>query len=584
MAKEDTTVISDELSRIQTRPSIISIEGIPGSRKSEILSALKTRYEGSLDIVVLTEPLQYNTPTSSLDDALLEGYLKNPELYGLTFQIAYFLAMSKLIGNSIINNMDKRVIVCERSLLTARHVYFPLLQDHLPTIHQEVYKSLFEDGGVRHVMPDEVILLDSREDKCPEYVNKYKDTEGNRFLTKEYMEKCRSLLTQPGIWDNSILHKIDADPGDIDTTVSKITEIVERIEGVEIEMLPRGPEYPCVISIEGNVGAGKSSLLRSIKNRLHLENRQDIIILEEPVNEWVRITNGAKNILQCLYETPNLYAFAFQTLVAVTTMKAAFKAANENPGVKVILCERSLLSSRGVFAEALKDDGAMNEMESKVYDELFHEGSIEWMYPKKIVYLKTSPESCLGRIGIRGRMEEKDIDIDWLWKYQGYHEKALPKEKGRQLLIIEGDTTSTAERESWVGKVLELCQETLEISQGKSTREEQIQDDKSSEKKKGSMLIKVRYESQIWLVGTEGDSFQQIKEKIIQSCPDINAVDIKLSWKRVKGGSYITITTEEEFKETLNVMNTQGRPVARFIMANKERGETHQEMEILLNA
>jgi hypothetical protein len=226
----------------------------------------------------------------------------------------------------------------------------------------------------------------------------------------------------------------------------------------------------------------------------------------------------------------------------------------------------------------------MNEMESKVYDELFHEGSIEWMYPKSIVYLKTSPESCLERIGIRGRMEEKEIDIDWLWKYQGYHEKALFREKGRQLLIIEGDTTSTADRESWVGKVLELCQKTLGISQGRSTKEEQVQDDKPSEKRKGTMLIKVRYESQIWLVGTEGDSFRQIKEKIIQSCPDINEVDIRLSWKRVKGGSYITIITEEEFKETLNVMNTQGRPVARFIMTKKGGEEIHQEMEIPFNA
>lgn len=583
----DAAATFSEWSRTRTRPTIVSIEGIPGTRKSEILALLRAKYEGSPDVVVLTEPLQYNTPMPSLNEALLDGYLKHPERHGLTFQIAYFLAMSKLIGDSIIDNLDKRIIICERSLLTARHVYFPLLREHLSVIHQEVYKTLFENGGVRHVMPDEVILLDSPVDKCYERVRRYEKFEGNRFLTKEYLQRCQTLFDQLKTRNNDIFHKLEADSENIATTIGKITEIIKRVERVEIEMLPKGPEYPYIISIEGNVGAGKSSLLSAIRNKLRLENRKDIIVLEEPVDEWVKINDGTRNILQCLYEMPNRYAFAFQTLVAVSTMKANFRAIHENPEAKIILCERSLLSSRGVFAEALKDDGAMNELESGVYDELFHEAILEWMYPKSTIYLRTSPEICLERIGMRGRAEEKNIDVGWLNKYQEYYDRAILSQEDVPPIVIEGDATDPRDREGWIDKVLELCREVLGIPLTYNTKEASEnengymalhgQENDPHSTKEMRIPIKVRYETTILSVGQRGDSFQQIKERIRSNYPDIEESGIRLRWKRVKGGPWLSILNEEGFKKALDVMYIQGRPVVRLVLTKKEMETPHQE-------
>jgi hypothetical protein len=43
--------------RRSTRPTIISIEGIPGSRKSDIMNILAQKYEDSLEVVICKEPL-----------------------------------------------------------------------------------------------------------------------------------------------------------------------------------------------------------------------------------------------------------------------------------------------------------------------------------------------------------------------------------------------------------------------------------------------------------------------------------------------------------------------------------------------
>jgi deoxyadenosine/deoxycytidine kinase len=44
---------------------------------------------------------------------------------------------------------------------------------------------------------------------------------------------------------------------------------------------------------------------------------------------------------------------------------------------------------------------------------------------KKIIYLKCSPEVCLGRIKIRGREEEKNITLEYLNKLHQAHEDWL---------------------------------------------------------------------------------------------------------------------------------------------------------------
>jgi len=147
----DMTGIMDQMARKAirpTRPKLISIEGIPGSRKSDIIDALCEKYDvHGTDVVILREPLIESSYITSGDLNLRDGYFKYPAQYGLPFQILYFLTVEKQIREAIAENITKRVIVFERSLLTARHVYMPMLKDKILSVQYDVYQKLFEGGG-----------------------------------------------------------------------------------------------------------------------------------------------------------------------------------------------------------------------------------------------------------------------------------------------------------------------------------------------------------------------------------------------------------------------------------------------------
>ena len=372
------------------------------------MNILAHKYNDSSEVVICQEPLH-----ATQMQILKEKFFMNPAVYGFPFQMSYFLAVERQMRMAVVENLAKRVIVFERSLLSARHVYMSLQNNSIPKVHQEVYKTFFEEGEVGYAMPDEIIYLKPDVRKCLLELQKRNDENSRNMFTEEYLLECHKLYQEPSMKTDVGFEEVDNRAEDLTVTVDRIDEIIGKAKGVEIEILPKEPVRPQVVSIEGNVGAGKTSLIRSIQKRLASEDRKDIIILEEPVDEWTKVTDGCDNIMHSFYKHPNLHAFAFQTLIAFTTMRSMFEATYNHPDAKVILCERSLFSSAKVFAEALRDEGAMNEVEMEVYRQMVEEENIQWMNPMKLIYLETSPEICLERIQARGREEEGKIDIEW---------------------------------------------------------------------------------------------------------------------------------------------------------------------------
>ena len=59
-------------------------------------------------------------------------------------------------------------------------------------------------------------------------------------------------------------------------------------------------DRPRLLSIEGNIGAGKSTLVELMKQRY--QDREDIIFLQEPVDIWNTIQQNGKTMLELFYE------------------------------------------------------------------------------------------------------------------------------------------------------------------------------------------------------------------------------------------------------------------------------------------
>ena len=74
-----------------------------------------------------------------------------------------------------------------------------------------------------------------------------------------------------------------------------------------------------IFSIDGNIGSGKSTIVRQLK--ILLEHDQNIIFLEEPVNEWSEIkSNDGTTILEKFYTNQDKYAFSFQMMAYISRL------------------------------------------------------------------------------------------------------------------------------------------------------------------------------------------------------------------------------------------------------------------------
>ena len=177
--------------------------------------------------------------------------------------------------------------------------------------------------------------------------------------------------------------------------------------------------------IEGNIGAGKTTLLKL------LQNEHNINISEEPVTEWMQLTdNQNKSIFELFYNDPNKYAFVFQMYILLTRMKQ-FNSITESK----TLCERSIFTDKFFFMNTLKEKQIVNDIEISVFDKWFDYFHTE--VTKKIkgfIFLDVDPITCFNRIKKRNRPYENNIGLDYIIQLHLFHKQFLTQDKN--VLII----------------------------------------------------------------------------------------------------------------------------------------------------
>lgn len=178
-----------------------------------------------------------------------------------------------------------------------------------------------------------------------------------------------------------------------------------------------------ILSIEGNIGSGKSTIIEYLKNNF---NNKNIIFLPEPVDEWEKIKDNDNNsVLQNFYADQKKYSFAFQMMAYISRLNLLRKTIKNNPN-KIILTERSLFTDKYVFAKMLYDSKNMNEIEYQIYNNWF-ESFLDLAPISKMIYLKTDPKISFERIGIRNRNGENNIPYDYIENCHLYHNNMYDK-------------------------------------------------------------------------------------------------------------------------------------------------------------
>lgn len=202
-----------------------------------------------------------------------------------------------------------------------------------------------------------------------------------------------------------------------------------------------------IISIEGNIGVGKSTFINILKSKWNEEGREGggeegeggCEIIPEPVDMWKNITNtDGKNILQTFYEDIPRWAYSFQNVACITRM-IKMEECIRNTNKRYIFLDRSLGTDKNVFEAMLYDNGQINQLEHSMYNlwcDFYHQ-YVRSQTNQIYIYLKASPETCASRIKKRGRVEEETIGLEYLKGLNDYHDKWLYNEPNVIILNCE---------------------------------------------------------------------------------------------------------------------------------------------------
>ena len=208
-----------------------------------------------------------------------------------------------------------------------------------------------------------------------------------------------------------------------------------------------------VISIDGNIGSGKSTLVADLKERFG--DAKNICFLQEPVDLWNTIKDeNDVTILENYYKDQMKYAFTFQMMAYISRLSMLKKEINKNK-YDIIITERSTNTDRYVFAKMLYDEKKIDKIQYEIYLKWFDE-FISEIPQIEVIYIRTFPHVAHERVKKRAREGESVIELEYLKRCHEYHENWLMKKERGLSLVFDGNVNIYDEPkvlENWIDTI-----------------------------------------------------------------------------------------------------------------------------------
>ncbi|MFM7078798.1 MAG: deoxynucleoside kinase [Bacteroidota bacterium] len=169
------------------------------------------------------------------------------------------------------------------------------------------------------------------------------------------------------------------------------------------------------IAIEGNIGAGKTSLVHKLCDRVNA-----IPLLEE---------FAENSFLPKFYEDPEKFAFPLELSFLAARYKQMTSCFDNHHG-KIIISDY-LIHKCKLFASV-----NLTEVELELFDSLFSIMADKLPVPDKLIYLDSDTDRLSKNISIRGRSYEKAIAPKYLDQLSHAYKHFLKSETGINTLII----------------------------------------------------------------------------------------------------------------------------------------------------
>ena len=235
-----------------------------------------------------------------------------------------------------------------------------------------------------------------------------------------------------------------------------------------------------MISIEGNIGSGKSTIIEKCKNFLEKKTYNQypekfskimflkdqnqinkISFLKEPIEKWLNTIDecDGDNILDKFYKNPLRWGYSFQMNAFITKSKQILNLISKN---RILITERSINSDNHVFTSILLEDKIMTSIEKILYSEWYYwiKDSFKIPDPNYYIYLKVDPDVALSRIKKRSRDEEDGVSIEYLKKIEDKHNDWLLHLENTTVINLNHDTNLVNDIEI-IYKILEVVDNVL---------------------------------------------------------------------------------------------------------------------------
>jgi deoxyadenosine/deoxycytidine kinase len=198
------------------------------------------------------------------------------------------------------------------------------------------------------------------------------------------------------------------------------------------------------ITVAGNIGAGKSSLVKLLSERLGWKP------FYEPV---------ANNpYLSDFYKDMN--AWGFHSQVFFLTHRLAVYHDLVNCPTSVIL-DRSLYEDAEIFAKNLADTRIMSRRDYETYDALYQSLLSFLPTPDLVIYLRASVKTLKNRIQQRNRDYERSIDTSYLKQLNLAYENWISNFSLCPVLTVPADNLDFVSHSKHMELILQKVQDKI---------------------------------------------------------------------------------------------------------------------------
>jgi deoxyguanosine kinase len=174
------------------------------------------------------------------------------------------------------------------------------------------------------------------------------------------------------------------------------------------------------ISIEGNIGAGKTTLANLLAERLNAR-----LILEEFADN---------PFLAKFYDNPAQYAFSVELFFMAERYKQQKDLVSQQDMFKTLTISDYLFTKCLLFAKVnLPDD------EFRLYQRLFDTMHHQMIQPELLIYLHAPVSKLQENIKKRNRPYEQNIQNDYLYKIQQTYTHYIKQHNVKTLIVDTSD-------------------------------------------------------------------------------------------------------------------------------------------------